>query len=125
MLKMLSESAQFSADKQIHSQKEQVIAQLPRTLSQVRFEALTTKPIYKKVQEFVYSCYNTVTSVHEEESTEIKDEEMILKEGLSLEDLEFLLESFQSIGYFDVASGGLTEITGGVKCLVKNVFGDK
>lgn len=63
--------------------------------------------------------------MHKEELAEIKDEEMILKEGLSLEDLELFLESFQSIGYFDVVSGALAEIIGGAKCLVKNVFGDK
>lgn len=124
MLQMLSQSAQFSADKQVHSQKEQIITQLPPKLSTIRLDELTSKPTYQKLREYVYSCY-TPQSIQIDDLTFSDEEELVLKETLTLEEFEQLHESFQAIGYFEMSGGGLAEVTGGAKRLVKNVFGDK
>lgn len=124
MLQMLSQSAQFSADKQVHSQKEQIITQLPPKLSTIRLDELTSKPTYQKLREYVYSCY-TPQPIQLDDLTFSTEEELILKETLALEELEQLHESLQAIGYFEMSGGGLAEVTGGAKRLVKNVFGDK
>ncbi|WP_214823587.1 hypothetical protein [Exiguobacterium sp. s28] len=124
MLQMLSQSAQFSADKQVHSQKEQIITQLPPKLSTVRLDELTSKPTYQKLCDYVYACY-TPQPIQLDDLTFSSEEELVLKERLTLEELEQLHESFQAIGYFEMSGGGLAEVTGGAKRLVKNVFGDK
>ncbi|WP_047375030.1 hypothetical protein [Exiguobacterium sp. ZOR0005] len=124
MLQMLNESAQFSADKQVHSQKEQIITQLPSKLSTVRLDELTSKPTYQKIRDYVYACY-TPEPVQLDDSTFSSEEELVLKETLTLDELDQLHESLQAIGYFDMSGGGLAEVTGGAKRLVKNVFGDK
>ncbi|TCI22621.1 hypothetical protein [Exiguobacterium sp. SL-9] len=124
MLQMLSQSAQFSADKQVHSQKEQIITQLPPKLSTVRLDELTSKPTYQKLRDYVYACYSP-QPIQLDDLTFSSEEELVLKETLTLEELEQLHESFQAIGYFEMSGGGLAEVTGGAKRLVKNVFGDK
>jgi len=124
MLQMLTQSAQFSAGKQVHSQKEQIITQLPPKLSTVRLDELTSKPTYQKLRDYVYACY-TPQPIQLDDLTFSAEEELVLKETLTLEELEQLHESFQAIGYFEMSGGGLAEVTGGAKRLVKNVFGDK
>lgn len=124
MLQMLNESAQFSADKQVHSQKEQIITQLPSKLSTVRLDELTSKPTYQKLRDYVYACY-TPEPVQLDDSMFSSEEELVLKETLTLDELDQLHESLQAIGYFDMSGGGLAEVTGGAKRLVKNVFGDR
>ncbi|TCI53436.1 hypothetical protein EVJ30_08300 [Exiguobacterium sp. SH5S13] len=124
MLQMLSQSAQFSADKQTHSQKEQIMTQLPSKLSAVRLDELTSKATYQKIRDYVYTCY-TPEPIQLDDMTFSNEEELVLKETLTLEELEQLHESFQAIGYFEMTGGGLAEVTGGAKRLVKNVFGDR
>lgn len=48
-----------------------------------------------------------------------------INENLSLEDLEMLQESFENIGYFELTSGGVAEVTGSAKRIAKNLFGDR
>ena len=124
MLQMLNASVQFSADKQVHSQKEQIITQLPSKLSTVRLDELTSKPTYQKLRDYVYACY-TPEPVQLDDSMFSSEEELVLKETLTLDELDQLHESLQAIGYFDMSGGGLAEVTGGAKRLVKNVFGDR
>ncbi|MCT4796355.1 hypothetical protein [Exiguobacterium alkaliphilum] len=124
MLQMLNASAQFSAGKQVHSQKEQVITQLPSKLSTIRLDELTSKPTHQKLRDYVYTCY-APKLVQLDDVTFDSEEALVLKDTLTLEELEQLNESLQAIGYFDVSGGGLAEVTGGAKRLVKNVFGDK
>lgn len=123
MLKMLNESAQFSAKKQVHSQKEQVITQLPMKLSVVRIDELTAKATHQQIREFIYECYEATYTRKDEHASET-EESLVLKESLELEQLEKLHESLQAIGYFDMTGGGLAEVTGGAKRFVKNVFGE-
>lgn len=54
-----------------------------------------------------------------------KSEKLEINDNLSLEDLEILHESFEKIGYFELTSGGVAEVTGSAKRIAKNLFGDR
>lgn len=115
MLNMLSQGAQMNAEKQNHSQIEQVITKLPATLDVDRLMGLTNKPTLEKVRQFIESCY-TVQSKNEESSSKI---EFQLREGLTLSKVESLLNCFQQIEYNNVTQATLATVTAKAKSFIR------
>ena len=60
-----------------------------------------------------------------EDYAKTQTQKLEINENLSLEDLENLQESFEKIGYFELTSGGVAEVTGSAKRIAKNLFGDR
>ncbi|WP_393964964.1 hypothetical protein [Exiguobacterium sp. S22-S28] len=60
-----------------------------------------------------------------EDYVKTQTQKLEINENLSLEDLENLQESFEKIGYFELTSGGVAEVTGSAKRIAKKLFGDR
>lgn len=122
LLNTLSQGAQFSVQKQNHSQIEQLITKLPLKLDMIRLLQLTQKATQEKIQDFIISCYELSIMSKNNEGTE---EVWSLRENLPLSDLEQLYECFEQINYNKLAQATLATAVGSTKGFVKNIFGEK
>lgn len=118
MLNMLSQGAQLNADKQNHSQIEQVITKLPATLDVDRLMGLTNKPTLEKVRQFIQSCYVSLPIAQNNEEESSAKIEFQLREGLTLSEVESLLNCFQQIEYNNVTQAALATVTTKAKSFI-------
>ncbi|MEH7381355.1 hypothetical protein V7138_12910 [Bacillus sp. JJ1533] len=121
MLNLLSKGAQVSAEKQNHSQIEQIITRLPLKLDMSRLIELTQKPTQEKIREFIMNCYEM-----REESEEAGNEnKWFLRDNLTLSEVENLYDCFEAIDYNKLSQAALATVTGSVKKFGGSIFGER
>lgn len=115
IIEMLSKGAESTTNKLDNAIKENVIAKLPKYLSETRVIELTGDATKVKYREFILSCYNEVVVRNEEGVSTTKYELNDLK---SENELSQLLSILENLGYFNVKDATIASAKG----FVKNVF---
>ncbi len=119
MLTMLSQGAKMNAEKQNHSQVEQVITKLPATLDIDRLMGLTNKPTLEKIRQFIQSCYMALPVVQNTDEESKAKIEFQLREGLTLSEVESLDQCFQQIEYNNVTQATFATVTAKAKNFIR------
>ena len=71
---------------------QKLLTKLPRKLNRLRFDELITSATDKQIAPFILACY-------EEDTIE---NEWILKESLSLNELQELIDALEAVGYSNI-----------------------
>ena len=92
MMAKLTSGAQITSNKISHAEHEKLLTKLPRKLNRLRFDELITSATDKQIAPFILACY-------EEDTIE---NEWILKESLSLNELQELIDALEAVGYSNI-----------------------
>ena len=92
MMAKLPSGAQITSNKISHAEYEKLLTKLPRKLNRLRFDELITSATDKQIAPFILACYEEDTIGNE----------WILKESLSLNELQELIDALEAVGYSNI-----------------------
>ena len=115
ILGMLTKGAKLTSDHINYAETEKIIAKLPIKLDITRLIELTNTPTTRKYREIVLSCYISRNEIQED---------YVLDDEMSTNDLRSLAKILDSIGYNNLADASVASLKGNTKKLINNILGE-
>lgn len=108
ILRNASNGSKVTIKKSNYYQSENILVRVPKYIDETKIIEMTNEPTLLPLKDRILECYN----LNEENKYE-------LKENLSIEKADFLVQSFEKIGYFNITDQTTAQLKTSAKNLIE------